>query len=236
MAALQHSPARVPGPLRRRHWSDYVGFLATLAFVSVSAFRAPQLTFFVLPVVAFDLASAFTFLTRGRPVHAIATWPARVVAYCSAFILPAFSLIAAEWRPEWVANTSVRWVFALGLNLWIVGLLGKLWSLWYLRSSFSIEPAARRLVTTGPYALARHPIYAGHFLTVVGLILMHSTPAFVLLFFPWAALLWRRARYEEATLETAFPEYREYRARVAAFGPRFWASERAAIQHHTQGA
>ncbi len=50
----------------------------------------------------------------------------------------------------------------------IPGLCLALWSMWSLGSSFSIAPAARKLVLRGPYRFIRHPMYAGEILSLSG--------------------------------------------------------------------
>jgi protein-S-isoprenylcysteine O-methyltransferase Ste14 len=92
---------------------------------------------------------------------------------------------------------------------------------WHLRRSFSVEPEARALVTTGPYRFARHPIYAVYLLVNAGILLGHLTVPFAAVLAVWIGLMVLRIRYEEAVLTNAFPDYRAYRARVGAFGPRF---------------
>jgi protein-S-isoprenylcysteine O-methyltransferase Ste14 len=104
--------------------------------------------------------------------------------------------------------------------LWLGGALLCLWPLWYLRRNFSVEPEARDLVTEGPYRWARHPVYAVYLLVNSGILLSHLTAPLALLMTGWLALLLIRVRYEEDVLSRAFPQYREYRRRVGAFGPR----------------
>ncbi|HWG56914.1 MAG TPA: isoprenylcysteine carboxylmethyltransferase family protein [Gaiellaceae bacterium] len=69
------------------------------------------------------------------------------------------------------------------------------------------------LVTAGPFAYARHPIYGGGTLFFVGTGLVTSraaTAAAVAL----AALWWGKARVEERHLAARFPDYAAYRRRV----------------------
>jgi 2-amino-4-hydroxy-6-hydroxymethyldihydropteridine diphosphokinase len=77
------------------------------------------------------------------------------------------------------------------------------------------EPLARgSLVEDGLYAYARHPIYGGVVLAMLG--------AAVLLGSSWAALLvavlvaffWAKSGYEERALRLAYPGYLSYRERV----------------------
>jgi protein-S-isoprenylcysteine O-methyltransferase Ste14 len=105
-----------------------------------------------------------------------------------------------------------------GAILWLAGAVLCLWPLWYLRRSFSLEPEARTLVTSGPYRLARHPIYTVYLLINAGILLRHLTVPFALVLAVWVALLLVRVRYEEGVLASAFPNYPEYRRRVRAFG------------------
>jgi protein-S-isoprenylcysteine O-methyltransferase Ste14 len=206
-------------PVRGRHWHDYVGALVTIAITGLALWRAPRITMWMLPVYAFDIAAAVSFLVRGRAVLEEASWHRRVVAYAAGWGLPAFTAAAATWAPQWLEAAgpprlrTLGYVFILGAVAW------KLYALWYLRRAFSVEPAARELVTGGPYRFARHPIYTGHIVSTVGMLLMRPAPMLAAWCLVWVALLWRRSRYEEAVLEAAFPAYAGYRKRVGAFAP-----------------
>jgi protein-S-isoprenylcysteine O-methyltransferase Ste14 len=206
-------------PVRGRHWHDYVGALVTIAITGLALWRAPRITMWMLPVYAFDIAAAVSFLTRGpRGARGSELAPPRR-GVRRGWGLPAFTAAAATWQPEWLAATSpprlrtLGYVFILGAVAW------KLYALWYLRRAFSVEPAARELVTGGPYRFARHPIYTGHIVSTVGMLLMRPAPMLAAWCLVWVALLWRRSRYEEAVLEAAFPAYAGYRKRVGAFAP-----------------
>ena len=100
------------------------------------------------------------------------------------------------------------------------GLAYSVWGLAYLRRSFSIIPEARRLVTGGPYALSRHPVYLGEIATAIGINLATAgwPGALAVLYFVICELL--RMRWEEGVLERAFPnEYPRYAARVPRYLP-----------------
>ena len=80
-----------------------------------------------------------------------------------------------------------------------------------------------RLVTTGPYAWSRNPMYLGHIVFLAGLALaFRSFPALVI---AAATAVWlhARVRTDEARLRERFRnEYDAYRMRVARWIPRFF--------------
>jgi protein-S-isoprenylcysteine O-methyltransferase Ste14 len=101
-----------------------------------------------------------------------------------------------------------------------LGLAYAVWGLAYLRRSFSIVPEARRLVTGGPYAFSRHPVYLGEIVTAIGINLATFgwPSALAVLFFVVCEVL--RMRWEESVLARAFPdEYPQYAARVPRYAP-----------------
>jgi protein-S-isoprenylcysteine O-methyltransferase Ste14 len=88
-----------------------------------------------------------------------------------------------------------------------------------LGKSFSILPEARTLVTSGPYAWARHPLYAVELLIIIGTSIQFAQPWATLLAISVAVLLVIRSHYEEQVLAAAYPEYAAYRAKTARFIP-----------------
>jgi protein-S-isoprenylcysteine O-methyltransferase Ste14 len=109
-------------------------------------------------------------------------------------------------------------VEALAIVMILAGSLLSFWTITHLGRSFSIMPQARQLVTTGPYAVVRHPLYLCEEIAVIGAMLSCLSPTALLL----AAVHWvfqtRRAAAEEQLLRETFPEYAAYAARV----PRYW--------------
>ena len=201
-----------------RHWSDWAG---TLAFTAIAVWlwrRAPEFGVLVLPGLIQELLIAVSFLVRGRARTGAPGWASRVVAYANSFLVMVFILVAARVQPEWLRPTPEPALRTAGAVLWLAGAVLCLWPLWYLRRSFSLEPEARTLVTSGPYRLARHPIYTVYLLINAGILLRHLTVPFAIVIAVWVALLLVRVRYEEGVLASAFPDYSAYRRRVRAFG------------------
>jgi protein-S-isoprenylcysteine O-methyltransferase Ste14 len=82
-----------------------------------------------------------------------------------------------------------------------------------LGRSFGFVPANRGVVFGGPYAIVRHPIYAGYLLTHVGFLLAHATVWNAALLIVADAALVGRALHEERLL-SADDSYRRYCRRV----------------------
>jgi len=91
--------------------------------------------------------------------------------------------------------------------------------LWRLGTAFAIMPEARALVTSGPYALARHPLYVTEALVLLGTVMQFEQPWAVLLGMTTLALIYLRTVFEERVLLAKYPEYAAYRARTARFIP-----------------
>jgi protein-S-isoprenylcysteine O-methyltransferase Ste14 len=76
------------------------------------------------------------------------------------------------------------------------------------------------LITSGPYALVRHPIYTGLLLAFVGCAVARGEWRGVLAVAVVFAVLWHKLRLEEKWLGAQFGEpYAAYSRRVAALVP-----------------
>ncbi len=114
---------------------------------------------------------------------------------------------------------------AAGAALVVAGCALIAWAALHLGAELALAIEAReggRLVTTGPYARIRHPIYTGVFLLVVGEAVALASPALgaYLLVAIFCANL--RASAEEELLSTDpvhGSAYRAYRARTGRFLP-----------------
>lgn len=101
----------------------------------------------------------------------------------------------------------------------ISGTMFAIWTTLTLARSISIMPQARNLVTSGPYAFVRHPLYLGEFVVLFGLALQHSMPWGMLLLGVQSIFQFARMKNEEYVLARAFPNYEDYRARTARLLP-----------------
>lgn len=107
---------------------------------------------------------------------------------------------------------------SLAFALILAGSTGSVIAIGNLGKSFSIMPEARKLVTGGPYAFARHPLYAAEMLSIAGTAVLYQQPWASLLAVAVLVLLVIRSHFEEQVLVEAYPEYAEYRAKVKRFG------------------
>lgn len=138
----------------------------------------------------------------GRPHRAVVWIPYRAGMRVAAGMLP------VEW-----AGFAVC-ALGLGFAIWARKTLARNWS-------GDVEfKQGHELVTCGPYALARHPIYTGILLMCLGTAIGQARPpaflgvAFVLLGF------WIKIRQEERLMLLHFPDqYPAYKARVKALVP-----------------
>ena len=128
------------------------------------------------------------------------------------FLIAAALVLTTSWLPIpwWALLGSLPGIW-LAIWAWItMGLLRT-----------RIHPSTTnetRLLTNGPYAVVRHPMYAG---------LLWFTGAVVLAEFTWWRLvlwiiLWlvlhQKAKFEEVEMAERFSDYRTYAESV----PRFW--------------
>ena len=119
------------------------------------------------------------------------------------------------------------WMLVFGSLLYFPGMSLALWGRLALGKNYFVSTgfgaqlfAGQQLVTNGPFAIVRHPMYLGIILAALGSLLIYATWT-TLLFACFAPLITFRARREEAVLAAEFSEqWQEYCQRVPAFLPR----------------
>jgi protein-S-isoprenylcysteine O-methyltransferase Ste14 len=151
---------------------------------------------------------------RLKPIQQAEGLEPRLSALAGTFL----SLAVAALPPADI-GTGLR---VTSLVLIAAGWMLSAYVLLWLGRAFSIMAQARRLVTTGPYAIVRHPIYLCEEITVLGVALAHFSLAAVLI----VAVQWmfqlRRMANEEKVLGAAFPECAAYAARTPKIIPRLF--------------
>jgi protein-S-isoprenylcysteine O-methyltransferase Ste14 len=110
----------------------------------------------------------------------------------------------------------------LGFALCVIGTGSAIWARAYLGRNWGLPMSVKEnpeLVTAGPYAYVRHPIYAGLWLALLGSGIAQSAWWLVALLFAGAYFFYS-ARTEEKTMLKRFPEeYRAYLKRTKMFVP-----------------
>lgn len=112
-----------------------------------------------------------------------------------------------------------------GLCLTIIGLAFSAWARDVLGRNWSgrvIIQDNHQLVTAGPYAYVRHPLYTGILIAMTGTMLIADDVGALLGFFFCVAFFLLKAQREERILEAEFgPVYANYRAHTGGLLPRF---------------
>jgi len=200
--------------------SNWIGSLFYLLLALRIIVQSPTIGVWMLPSFLHEVIISVGFLTR-KPLRRTAPgFLPRIAAYSGTFIFPLFLTWAGKWHSQWLGLSPIKRMQEVGALLWVAGSLLGLWTVWTLRQSISLVAQARSLVTSGPYRLARHPIYACYLLQYVGLWLAHWNLALGLILLVWFALTAVRMYFEESVLQAEFPQYHEYQKTVGLLAPR----------------
>jgi protein-S-isoprenylcysteine O-methyltransferase Ste14 len=176
-----------------------------------------------------------------------AVWPALLSQGCI-FVFYTIIFCIMILRPEPVSRATGVWPALLAVagsyGVWLIPLLPRgpelpalavasalillvseglvLYPLVVLGGSFSLIPQARKLVTSGPYAYIRHPLYLIEEAAVAGVLLQYAWFAALPFFVLHVAVQIRRMQLEEMVLRKAFPEYAAYAKRTQRLIPGVW--------------
>ena len=161
--------------------------------------------------LAFDLLLVWMLVIRDRPVAKAKGVLPRVFGFAGTFLG-----VGILQLPQAHLTLPIQFLAAVLVG---VGSLASVLVLWRLGKAFSIMPEARTLVTGGPYAHARHPLYAVEMITIIGTALQFVQPWAMLVAAAVCVLLVIRSVYEEGVLSATYPDYEAYRAKTKRFVP-----------------
>jgi protein-S-isoprenylcysteine O-methyltransferase Ste14 len=168
------------------------------------------LSILAIGLYTFMLSCAYALRLKPRNKFA-GVWP------CTAAILGGFlvlALLLLEPRTDLSLPMQI-----LGSALVMIGDGLAFVILTRLGRSFSILPESRRLVTTGPYSIVRHPLYVAEALATLGVLINFLSLAAFFIVAVQFALQLVRIYYEERVLQESFPEYADYARRTARLIP-----------------
>lgn len=151
------------------------------------------------------------FIIRLNPIKKARGISPRVLA-----VAGTFSMALVTFFPR--ANLSLTQTVIASL-LSLVGTGLSVFALAHLGRSFSVMAEARRLVTSGPYRIMRHPLYVFESVASLGILLQFFSSYTVLIYLAHCFLQLQRMKNEEAVLETVFPEYQTYKLKTARVIP-----------------
>jgi protein-S-isoprenylcysteine O-methyltransferase Ste14 len=204
-------------------------FVVTFLFLAVTGVTALNASHHVAPV--FTDPTARTWALAGYWILktaiiaafcffvAVRSEPRRKSRNPVAFIAFAIALGAIMVLKEPSASDATSLVL-VGEFLAFASCMWLLASVLTLGKCFGVLPEARGLVTRGPYAIVRHPVYVGEFGTSAGLLIGAPSLWNLAAILAFCAAQATRMRLEEQALTREFPEYSEYAAQTPLVVPR----------------
>ncbi len=173
---------------------------------------SPISTVVTVLTMAFYLLLIVAYLRRTPSDKTDRRWSSWLVAFAGTsapFAIPIVSHGLVE-QPARETTSAV----VLG-----VGLVAMLWALGALGTNISVVPQAREVISHGPYARVRHPLYAAELINVIGLCLAHTGPWTWLVLAALITFQVIRARREEEHLSRELPGYVDYKSRTPMLVP-----------------
>jgi protein-S-isoprenylcysteine O-methyltransferase Ste14 len=164
-----------------------------------------------LAMIAFMLLASAAVLLRTRPSGKASGLEPRISALAGSFMM--YGMVLFPRHDLSLSGEIVSTVLTM------VGSIGAVVALCQLGRSFSIMAESRQLVTTGPYRVVRHPLYAAEQIATVGVFMQFASIYTALLLAAHIAFQLRRMHNEELVLATRFPEYTAYSQTTARLIP-----------------
>lgn len=152
------------------------------------------------PLLLIAETSVMFFVLIRRPTTAISIRPGDWMLAITATAAP---MLVVPGPNPWPALAP------LGIGLVLFGNLFQVWAKLSLRRSFGVAPANRGIKVSGPYRFVRHPMYAGYFITHVGIMmLMPSVLNLAIYVLSWWSQILRLLAEERLLGQD--PAYREF--------------------------
>src|ERR1035441_8774236 len=146
----------------------------------------------------------------------------RVLIFLIAIVLLSIPRIPLPWLyvQFWPAG---YWPFWLGAAITVAGLLFAVWAREHLGRNWSRSVTIKQgheLITTGPYAVVRHPIYTGILAGFLGMAIAISQVRGFIVVVLIFLVFWLKLRMEEKWMRSQFGEtYATYARKTAALVP-----------------
>ena len=167
-----------------------------------------------ISLILFLALQVVMHIIRLRPINKATGLQPKISALLGLTLGNLLLLVDRAPSVPWLELSSAL-LLLLGNYLCIVTLLN-------LGRSLSIMAEARRLVTSGPYRLIRHPLYFAEEIAVIGIFLQFrswTAASILLLHFAFQVM---RMLNEERVLVATFPEYRGYMQKTPRLIPGVW--------------
>jgi protein-S-isoprenylcysteine O-methyltransferase Ste14 len=245
LARLGEDPVR-PLPARGHRWGAVATELASGNDRALLVRLCTSVWFLVLSATSFrDANGLLEHIAAGRAGPG--AWPALLSEGC---IVVFYTIICCIMliRPEPVSRAEGLGPALLAMAgtyaAWLIPLLPRgselpalyvasaaiilisevliVYTLLSLGRSFSLIPQARKLVTSGPYAMVRHPLYLVEEIAVAGVLLQYAWSAALPFLALHVTVQIRRMQLEEKVLQNAFPEYATYVRHTPRLIPGVW--------------
>jgi protein-S-isoprenylcysteine O-methyltransferase Ste14 len=161
--------------------------------------------------ILFLALASILFLIRLEPIRKAQGILPRIMAIGGTFYVALLTFFPrANLSMTQTVISSLLSLVGTGVSVFVLAHLGR---------SFSLMAEARKLVTTGPYRILRHPLYIFEAVASLGVLIQFFSFYTVVIFLAYCFLQFQRMKHEEAVLEMAFPEYQDYKSKTARLIP-----------------